>query len=121
MTHEEIIAMAREEGLSFVPDTNSPLARIVRKAVAKEREACAQVCDAERQDFFLSCLCGSEPGPAPSRQTRAFLSCLCGSEPGAAPGLAMRDFLSCLCGSEQQLRRQRARWPFLSCLCGSER
>lgn len=51
MTHEEIIAMAREEGLSFVPDTNSPLARIVRKAVAKEREACAQVCDAERQDF----------------------------------------------------------------------
>ena len=51
MTHEEIIAMAREEGLSFVPDANSPLARIVRKAVAKEREACAQVCDAERQDF----------------------------------------------------------------------
>lgn len=45
MTHEEIIAMAREAGLSFVPDTNSPLARIVRKAVAKEREACAQVCD----------------------------------------------------------------------------
>ena len=45
MTHEEIIAMAREEGLSFVPDTNSPLARIVRKAVAKEREACAKVCD----------------------------------------------------------------------------
>ena len=44
MTHEEIIAMAREEGLSFVPDTNSPLVRIVRKAVAKEREACAQVC-----------------------------------------------------------------------------
>ena len=45
MTHEEIIAMAREEGLSFVPDTNSPLARIVRKAVAREREACAQVCE----------------------------------------------------------------------------
>ena len=43
MTHEEIIAMAREEGLSFVPDTNSPLARIVRKAVAKEREACARI------------------------------------------------------------------------------
>lgn len=39
MTHEEIIAMAREEGLSFVPDANSPLVRIVRKAVAKEREA----------------------------------------------------------------------------------
>ena len=45
MNHEEIIAMAREEGLSFVPDTNSPLARIVRKAVAKECEACALVCD----------------------------------------------------------------------------
>ena len=41
MTHEEIIAMAREEGLSFVPDSNSPLARIVRKAVAEEREAIA--------------------------------------------------------------------------------
>ena len=39
MTHEEIIAMALEEGLSFVPDANSPLVRIVRKAVAKEREA----------------------------------------------------------------------------------
>ena len=45
MAHDEIIAMAREEGLSFVPDTNSPLARIVRKAVANEREACAQVCE----------------------------------------------------------------------------
>lgn len=43
MTQDEIIAMAREEGLSFVPDANSPLARIVRKAVAKEREVCAQV------------------------------------------------------------------------------
>ena len=49
--HEEIIAMAKEAGLSFVPEANSPLVRIVRKAVAKEREACAQVCDAERQDF----------------------------------------------------------------------
>ena len=44
MTHEEIIAMAREEGLSFVPDTNSPWARIVRKAVAKERERFALEC-----------------------------------------------------------------------------
>lgn len=48
MTHEEIIAMAREEGLSFVPDSNSPLVRIVRKAVAKEREACAEI--AEKED-----------------------------------------------------------------------
>ena len=52
MTHEEIIAMAREEGLSFVPDTNSPFARIVRKAVAKEREACAQVCDASVKEWL---------------------------------------------------------------------
>lgn len=52
MTHEEIIAMAREEGLSFVPDANSPLARIVRKAVAKEREACAQVCDASVEEWL---------------------------------------------------------------------
>ena len=52
MNHEEIIAMAREEGLSFVPDTNSPLARIVRKAVAKEREACARVCDASVKEWL---------------------------------------------------------------------
>ena len=52
MTHEEIIAMAREAGLSFVPDTNSPLARIVRKAVAKEREACALVCDASVKEWL---------------------------------------------------------------------
>ena len=52
MTHEEIIAMAREEGLSFVPDTNSPWARIVRKAVAKERESCAQVCDASVKEWL---------------------------------------------------------------------
>lgn len=53
MTHEEIIAMAREEGLSFVPDTNSPLVRIVRKAVAKEREACAQVCQEISKDYWM--------------------------------------------------------------------
>ena len=63
MTHEEIIAMAREEGLSFVPDTNSPFARIVRKAVAKEREACAQVCDGvengEGETAGLACECAA--------------------------------------------------------------
>lgn len=63
MTHEEIIAMAREEGLSFVPDANSPLARIVRKAVAKEREACAQVCDGvesgEGETAGLACECAA--------------------------------------------------------------
>ena len=52
MNHEEIIAMARQEGLSFVPDTNSPLARIVRKAVAKEREACALVCDTSVEEWL---------------------------------------------------------------------
>ena len=46
MEHEEIIAMALEEGLSFVPDANSSLAQIVRKAVAKEREACAVMLEA---------------------------------------------------------------------------
>ena len=46
MTHQEIIAIARGEGLSFVPEANSPLARIVRKAVAKEREACAVMLEA---------------------------------------------------------------------------
>ena len=55
MEHKEIIAMAREEGLSFVPDANSPLMRIVRKAVAKEREACAQVCDAKAHEVRLWC------------------------------------------------------------------
>ena len=63
MTHEEIIAMAREEGLSFVPDTNSPLARIVRKAVAKERDACALVCDGvengEGETAGLACECAA--------------------------------------------------------------
>ena len=63
MNHEEIIAMAREEGLSFVPDTNSPLARIVRKAVAKEREACAKVCDGvengEGETAGLACECAA--------------------------------------------------------------
>lgn len=54
MTHEEIIAMAKEAGLSFVPEANSPLVRIVRKAVAKEREACANVCDERSQDVKLS-------------------------------------------------------------------
>lgn len=45
MKHAEIIALAKEEGLSFIPEANSPLARIVRKAVAREREACAQIAE----------------------------------------------------------------------------
>lgn len=53
MNHDEIIAMALEEGLSFVPDANSPFVRIVRKAVAKEREACAQECVAISVDYWM--------------------------------------------------------------------
>ena len=66
MTHEEIIAMAREAEISLetmvllcgveIQITESPLsvdelARFADRVAAKEREACAQVCDAERQDF----------------------------------------------------------------------
>ena len=58
MTHEEIIAMAREAGgyespqypENLVMDEHD-LARFAALVAAKEREACAQVCDAERQDF----------------------------------------------------------------------
>ena len=44
LNHDEIIAMAREAGLSFVPDASSPLVRIVRKAVQVERERFALEC-----------------------------------------------------------------------------
>ena len=58
MTHEEIIAMAKEAGgyespqypENLVMDEHD-LARFAALVAAKEREACAQVCDAERQDF----------------------------------------------------------------------
>ena len=53
MTHQEIIAIALGEGLSFVPEANSPLARIVRKAVAKERDACAQECVEISVDYWM--------------------------------------------------------------------
>lgn len=46
MTHQQIIDLAREVGLSFVPEANSPLVKIVQKAVASEREACAKACEA---------------------------------------------------------------------------
>ena len=46
MTHQQIIGLAREVGLSFVPEANSPLVKIVQKAVAMEREACAKACEA---------------------------------------------------------------------------
>ena len=42
MTQEEINAMAKEAGLMYMPQPNSPLVRIVKKAVQVEREACAQ-------------------------------------------------------------------------------
>lgn len=57
MTHEEIIAMAKEAGfdMSSLPsiraanvygEVNDELARFAALVAAKEREACAQVCDA---------------------------------------------------------------------------
>ena len=46
MTHQQIIELAREAGLSFLPEANSPLVKIVQKAVAAEREACAKACEA---------------------------------------------------------------------------
>ena len=73
MTHEEIVAMAREAGFrtghiyltvgepvpfiapasgtSCIVEVQRLVALVAEKAAAKEREACAQVCDAERQDF----------------------------------------------------------------------
>ena len=66
MTHEEIIAMAREAGFEVHErkqqvrvgvdallgiDSTDKLDRFAVLVAAKEREACAQVCDAERQDF----------------------------------------------------------------------
>lgn len=57
MDHDEIIAMAKAEGLSFVPEANSPLVRIVQKAVQAEREACAQVCDAWIADHAKADAC----------------------------------------------------------------
>ena len=59
MTHEEIIAMAREaSSMARLPwngewifRSKKELMAFAALAAAKEREACAQVCDAERQDF----------------------------------------------------------------------
>ena len=54
-THEEIIAMATEAGLNsyrIAPsEAVAAWGRFATLVAAKEREACAQVCDAERQDF----------------------------------------------------------------------
>lgn len=55
MTQDEINAMAKEAGLMYMPQPNSPLVRIVKKAVAKEREACALVCDAKAHEVRLWC------------------------------------------------------------------
>ena len=62
MTQDEIIAMAREAGFDMIRlpsiraanvygEVNDELERFAALVAAKEREACAQVCDAERQDF----------------------------------------------------------------------
>lgn len=44
MNHDEIIALAKDEGLPFIPEANSPLVRIVRKAVENERSAFERIC-----------------------------------------------------------------------------
>lgn len=45
MNQDEINSIARAEGLIYIPQANSPLVRIVRKALEKEREACAQIAE----------------------------------------------------------------------------
>ena len=74
MTHEEIIAMAREAGfdMSRLPsiraanvygEVNDELARFAALVAAKEREACAQVCDGvesgEGETAGLACECAA--------------------------------------------------------------
>lgn len=44
MTHDQIKELAREAGLSFLPEANCPLVRIVQKAVEIERNACVDLC-----------------------------------------------------------------------------
>ena len=63
MNHEEIIAMAKEAGfdMSNLPsiraanvygEVNDELARFADLVAAKEREACAQVCDASVKEWL---------------------------------------------------------------------
>lgn len=70
MTHEEIIAMAKEAGgyespqypENLVMDEHD-LARFAAMVAAKEREACAQVCDGvengEGETAGLACECAA--------------------------------------------------------------
>ena len=59
MTHEEIIAMAREAGITFVTEfgvasaTPEFLTRFADLVAAREREACALICD-RRYNFEAS-------------------------------------------------------------------
>ena len=53
MTHEEIIALAKEAGLPYLPTPNSALVRIVTKAVLIEREACALIANATVCDTHI--------------------------------------------------------------------
>ena len=66
MTQDEIIAMAREAGfdMSRLPsiraanvygEVNDELARFAALVAAKEREACALVCDAKAHEVRLWC------------------------------------------------------------------
>ena len=61
MNQNELMAMAREAGFEVTEhaikatnvygEIDEELERFAALVAAKEREACAQVCDAERQDF----------------------------------------------------------------------
>ena len=55
-----------------------------------------------KDNTFLSCLCGSEPGRTVLTSLGVFLSCLCGSEPLQIQVTGSIVFLSCLCGSEHR-------------------
>ena len=67
MNHQQIIELAREAGLSFVPEANSPLVKIVMRAVEIEREAynrennaawklmCDKMVKAEREECAKVC------------------------------------------------------------------
>ena len=53
MTREEIIALAKEAGLPYLPTHNSALVRIVTKAVLIERESCALIANATVCDTHI--------------------------------------------------------------------
>lgn len=59
MTQEEIIALAHETGITFVTEFGVALAtpefltHFANLVAAKEREACAQVCEEISKDYWM--------------------------------------------------------------------